>query len=607
MRKSKLTLGIVAGLACIMALAACDKYPVYSPEGYILSYTAADGEVRHYTAEDLLGSYYHDSASVSTMFDSVYKLIVRNYFNMEGHEEDLAEIRKNADNDVEGVKEAARQAADKNKTKYDDEFKKLIKDKGAVDEDDLREKFIYDREHTKFEDQFYENNLAHLRDSRTDDAAGDKYRGYLQAKVPFHVRHILIKVSDTGSNNYYNAEISKDDAKNLYNVVRLMAEGHDSFGSLAKSYSQDGSASSYGDLGIMDKDKDYVNEFKLGLYAYEGLYNANTKELAAASAIALPEGYAAKLGAIYPDGIGTIPYGAFKELDEMKDVEDLVTASGEHLKVNNGNAFFFPRNVIFNKYMNKHDIAVITPNDVKTGTYNSSSGDSGEIEGEDEKGTSNSAYENLAGFKTVPELNGLGKILCDEKGNPIIVVRAGSGSGEEGYQGLHFITVIRDGLIDTVNDVSLSDYYTTKYPGQEGYPKDADGHDLATYVNYLSQDTKGLKKRADEVIGKIKGFDRNLDKYIYRKYFEEQKIVYADEKMGEMINEYIDRTIEKAGEDEERAWEKTWRTYLESLEEQAVERRKRLSEVCAIKYNVDDEEHTKLFKEGGLCGENVKK
>jgi hypothetical protein len=56
-------------------------------------------------------------------------------------------------------------------------------------------------------------------------------------------------------------------------------------------------------------------------------------------------------------GLGQIPFGAAVALPICR--YDQRCAGNT---VNEGNEAFYPRNVIFNKYFNKHNICVITPN-----------------------------------------------------------------------------------------------------------------------------------------------------------------------------------------------------------------------------------------------------
>ncbi len=629
-----MTLGLIAGLLSVSGLAACNG-PQYSPEGYILTYTNASGETLHYSAEDLFGSYGNDASSNSTIFNEVYKLIVRNYFLTESGQESIyAKILKEAENDVDSVKAKAKDNANDNKTNYDDEFDTLIKSYSCKDEEDLRQKFIYDRELTEFEDQFYKGNVNHLRDSRTDDAEGDKYEGYLQSQVPYHISHILVKVTDTSGTNYNDGSISEQNAINLYSVASALAQGDKSFGYIAgRDLNEDDTArAAFGDLGIMDKSTGFINEFKLGIYAYENLLAGDAKKTAAESSkIAINDEISENLknavvvrssdaagevtATAAGDKIGEIPYGVFEKLNEVADV----TRGHDDSTVNGGDAFYYPRNIYFNKYLNRHNISVITAADVSGA---SNVGDVAVNENEWGNGTDDFATTDNKGFVLASDLgitlnHGSTKILAtdivrDESGNvlsasPVLVVRGGTGSGDSGYQGIHFIVIKKSGLEDKAK---LSEYYTTKYPGQNGYPTNEDGTYKTTYVNNVDQGIKDYKTRAESVESKIRNFDSNLNKYIFQKYYESQKIQFADEAIGKSLNKWIESSKIKSEFDDVNSWEETWRTYTEMLASQSNERDGNLllSEVCAIGYQSDDHYDaygnlTGIWAKGGLCGE----
>ena len=636
MKRSKLTLGVIAGLLSVSGLAACNG-PKYSPEGYILTYKNASGETLHYTAEDLFGAYGNDASSNSTIFNEVYKLIVRNYFEVEaGQSEIRANIIKEAENDVDSVKKKAKDNADDNKTNFDDEFYALIESYGCKDEEDLRQKFIYDRELTEFEDQFYKSNINHLRDSRTDDADGDKYEGYIQSQVPYHISHILVKVTDTSGTNYNDGSISEQNAINLYSVASALAEGSKSFGYIAgRDLNEDDTArAAFGDLGIMDKSTSFINEFKLGIYAYENLLAGSAKTAAAQNSnIAIEDEIKENLknsvvtrstnaeGAVSETkaglAIGEIPYGVFEKLNEVADV----TKGYEDATVNSGDSIFYPRNVYYNKYLNRHNISVITAADVSGATLDST-GTKAANENEWGNGADTFATAENKGFVDASicgiTLNhGATKILAtdivrDSSGNvtsasPILVVRGGTGSGDSGYQGIHFIVIKKSGL---ESNATLSEYYTTKYPGQTGYPTNEDGTNKTTYVNNVDKGIKDYKTRAEEVESKIRNFDSNLNKYIFQKYYESQKIQFADEKIYASLTKWIESSKIKSDFDDYNSWEETWRSYTEMLSSQSNERDGNLliSEVCAIGYQGTDHYDsngnlTGIWAKGGLCGE----
>ena len=633
MKKNKISLFLVSGLVSLAALSACSSSPIaepsYSKEGNILTYTDSSGNTHNYSAEDLFGSYFDSSSSISTMFDNVYKLIVRNYFKTEAKGiAKYADIKKDASNDVEGVKSTAQKNADSNKTSYDEEWQKLLDSNNAKDEDALLEHFIYQRELKEFERQFYEesgglfgdkNGIEYLRDAKK--VSNDTYEGYLQKKVPYHIRHVLVKLKGTSSsNNYWNDTITDEDASNLYSVAEKLAKGNLSFGEIAQQASEysDDSAKEYGDLGIMDKDTSFVNEFKLGIYAYENLYSAN-KDNAANSEISIQSNrsYAdiqkqeLDIDTEYSSAvtykrtaedkktmtgddaglISTIPFGAFEALEKYKTT----TASTDSAPVNNGDTAFYPRNVIFNKYLNRHFVSFITPQKILANDDTADWTDATLADNETTVGETDSYDTNVyKGFVTI----GNKKVLATKNGDPILVVRAGG----DNYQGIHFIVIERSGLEETkANQADLSDYYSVKYTGSDYIS------DKQTYVNIFNQPTKELKKRAEKVEEKIKGFDSHVNQLIYKSYLAKQKIKFntfkvgeTEYNIGEAIKNWMDTQEVKADYDASVSWESTWETYINSLKQQKAERRKLIPEVCAIGFT-----HTKSEKEDANGGKDV--
>jgi hypothetical protein len=322
--------------------------------------------------------------------------------------------------------------------------------------------------------------------------------------------------------------------------------------------------------------------------------------------------------------IGTIPYEAFLRLEQYSDV----TKDDDSYLVNEGNAFFYPRNVVFNKYFNRHDISVVTPNSLVAGTINGE-----KVDDENFVGVYNASYAALAGFQYVPGLNldvngdstvnSDDKVLTTKDGKVVLAVRGGT-SGDSGYQGFHFIVVERSAFDDTTNNVSLSEYYTTYYPGQSKYPlytsddpqyvEDANNY-KPTYVNFLDQQVKDYKSRAESVEGEIKGFDANLKYYIYEKLASEQKIQFNDEltylntsgqevtiDLAATIDNWIKATRDQADYNTRVSWEETWEQYVEFLAQQNALRvsGKLLSETCALEYQ-STAKTAALWAKGGAC------
>ncbi len=663
MKKSKIAIGIVAGLASVAALASCSEVkPVKSKDGYLLTYKSSSGTEAHYSTNDLFGSYAVESSSISSVFERVYQLIVRNYFDKDNTEL-KADIVKNAENDVNNVKVNAETNAKTNKTKYADEFEKLLENYSCEDEAELKEHFIYEREETEFQKLFYDktalqdsvfkdkaqfkvngqvvNGIHWLRDA---EQARDGYEGYLEKKVPYHIRHILVKFTGTSSSNsYWNDTIDSKDAEHLYTLASSLAEASLDFGQIAQNSSEfsDGSAATYGELDIMDKDTSYVNEFKLGIYAYENLYG-NNKAAAKSSEISMYPADSAyadikgqkglDIAGKYSDSvtyvknvdtydmggdaageIATIPYGVFEAIKEYA----LTTNNSNGEVVNEGNQAFYPRNVLYNKYLNRHQVAFITPNSIPANDYNPTKTPE-YTEGEDTVGTLNATYAALGGFnkkyiatdgsiKVFPdENNGVPtdlktRILCTADGKPIVVVRAGSSE----YQGIHFMVIERSPLED--KDL-LGKYYTTLYPNNPNDPNDAYVKEVGnnpTYVNAFHQPKTELISRAEKVASKIKNFDSsNFKKEIYSAYVKAGIITFNTPEgavdLGAEIDKWISVSKEKSEFDTANTWETTWEGYINTLVQQKAERRKLVSEACAIGFRKYSKEEA-WTKVGGAC------
>ncbi len=463
MTKGKLTFALIS-LASLVTLASCGDPLVESDDGYVMTITSPNGTEINYTSADLFDRYKGNATGVAKFYEAVIEVVIRNEMNLPDNAGQLAEIMEKADNRVDGVKETAQSNADTNKTKYNDELDTLIESYNVEDLEELQDYFAYQLMKEKVEDNFYEDNKEEMLMGAAD------YTGYLDKKLPYHIKHILVKVSDQ-SRDIYNGAITEQEARNIASVIKRLAtrQNLETFGDIAREASEDdGSAANFGDLGIMSKSTSFVNEFKLGVYAYDALYNQNAQALANATKLALPSDVETYLDAL---GLGTMPYDAVLKMEAAADITKDINGD----KVNDGDEKYFPRNVYFNKFFNKHNVSVITP------TNND--------------GSANLAYEAMLGFQTVPELGGQ-KALVDEDGKVILAVRAGTGSGESGYQGLHFIVVERSALIETsTTGVSLEQYYTTEIPGTSTFPKDVDDKELVTYVNFMNTSTKVYKER----------------------------------------------------------------------------------------------------------------
>ncbi len=561
MNRTKFAIASFA-LATLVTLSACSNPVTENTDGYLITMKDKDGNSTGYTADQLFGNYRDNEFGVSKFVESVTELVIRNQINQEDAETQAlkAEILRKADISVDGVKETARNNASTNGTNYNDELNTLLESYNVEDLEELKDYFAYRTMKQEVEDRYFDDNLSSF-------VLGDEFGpGYLNERLPYHVKHILVKVSAAGA-DLYNGRITEAEAKKLYAVANRLAiqRNGETFGEVAREMSEDGSKEQFGDLGIMSKATSFVNEFKLGIYAYDSVFNQNPEVLEKREQLNVPE---TALEYFEELGLATIPFHAFISLDQFANVTKDINGN----PVNNNDSLYFPRNIIFNEYFNRHNIAVVTPEDLGGGEYD---------------------YD---GFRNVPELDNQ-RVLTDENGKVILVVRAGTGSGDSGYQGIHFIVVERSALIDVQNGVSLEDYYTTEIPGNPNYPT-ADGEDLVTFVNYNVTTTANYKTRAETVTNEIRNFDRFFNFRMLEQLIAEQEVTFVDEDLEAAVLKYMDVTRRSATFDQNLQEINTWNTYIEFLQYQTFQRQRLIDTDCAYAYLNNDEG---LFSQGGIC------
>ena len=602
MKNTKLSVSLIACLLSVGGLAGCSKVRS-SNNGVLLTYTV-DGVEHEITAKEILEKYYDDSSKYQAIYDVIYSVLVKNYFNKEakvsyygqervigkgqmGNPDDVAHgsegsIYGKANQKVEDDIDTAHTNADENNTRYKKELETILDSHGVKTVEELKEKYVEEIQKETFEKNFYTYYIEDIKQGAgatklvgetTSPSASLKsfWSGYFEDQLPYHVSHILVKLEDGSGTNYADGTISEANAKKLYDVVDALANSEDTFSTIAKQYSEDtGSRVLSGDLGIMDTSTSFVNEFKLGIYAYENYYGADADEAAAskinASSFAANYKEAVEKSFRADEFSGEVPVISSEVFTWLRDASDK-DKNDEKGEVLENNTSLYPRNIIYNKFLNRHSVAFI-------------------------KGDTAAPETASHGYHTYTEgkLAGAGPILSVKVAGvwrPILCVRAGSD-----YQGIHFIVVNRSPFETgaDANGVTQSEYYTTFYPDQDLYPhtgdtKTNDRVNKKTYVNFSSKDSdvSATKKRAEELASKLKSFDSDrLGKYIFKKYLQEEGVVIKQEKLAAELTKWIDTTVEKAGEERKESWSKTWNEYIDTLSRQGSERSKLVPQACRI-------------------------
>ena len=655
MKKSKLKIALVTSFIASMALSACGA-KVTKSDTDLVNFKAYDGETDlAISIDEIYKDYMKSSSGISKYYDQVLEVLIRNAFQKDKTgtgeyfgkgiklKKNYNKILSEARDSVKGQKDVAKENAKTNGTNYSTEWKAVLAEKGVKDEEELLQYFIYKLEKEEIEDWYFDNHEEEIKKEYLGVAAdGTATKDKVSSRFPYHVRHILIKVED-GSNDYVRGTISADQAKAISKTVELLAQGTLSFGEVAAMKSEDSSGSSYGDVGIMTNaissgKLGMVNEFQLGIYAYDAINyhtalntGADAKPTILAKGLGLDRNVKDKDGdewsvENYFDGaIQEIPYSVFVELGDVADLENNEVTG---LPVEDGKAAIYPRNLLWNRYLNNHGIFVITNSergnivnagssgveeiDVNSGEYYDSEtvtlkdGSTKAINyGKDENDNISLQGFNRSNLKVKDGfITGKKKVLADEQGNVIIGVRS--------EFGIHLMIVQKSIYEFNQTLPTLEQYYTTAVPGSKDgkYPQDADGNDLNTYVNFINTvKTTDYKTRADDVRSKIKGFDSTYDYRLYEDLVAVSGVDRNNEttkEVLELIEDYIDLQRTKNEDAQEEGMQEVWQTYVDLLETQKFYRHELeriIPEGCKIAFTKSTltEAEKAAYEEGGRC------
>ena len=558
MKKSKLKLGLVTSFICGMALTACNDVTADSKS--VVDYKFGDSTISLST-DNMYSDDLETSAGLTKYYEKVRDLLVRATFkdvttdttNGLSVKTQYNTLVAQAENKVEEQKETARKNAKNNDTSYSDELDAIYESNNVEDEKGLTEKFLLDLEKEQL-DSAIMNNEKQLEILRDGNGANEK--GWINSAKPYHIKHMLVKV-EGGSDNFTRATISKDEAYKISKIVTLLASGS-KFDDLAgNNLITDDSSDKLGDVGIVNnnattKSLKMVSEFQLGIYTADALVN-HKNSTTALEGIGLDSEIID--GSLKADGItldkkvvkdtikvNEVPYSIFEELGQYYE---LPKDSAEEA-IKDVNAMVYPRNVIWNKYLNNHNVFVIVNKKADKTSVT-------ELCGADEyDSTLNDVYKegSQSGFR---DIDGK-KYLCAEDGKVIFGVRS--------EYGIHFIKIQKSAY-----DADLKTYYPIALKvGDVDVTKQAAG---TNYIVGLDNAKDTYDTRLSDIKSAIKSYDSNSEYRLYNflvSYAKSKNLINDSDETTKKILSKIDNHIAdlKASEvyKQDEGLKTVWENYL---------------------------------------------
>ena len=641
MKKNKLSVGLVTSFIGALALTSCSTAAEVTPsDSSIVEFVGYNGENNkiEVNTNAFYGKYSDSNDGTKLYYDAVLEALVR--YEYPAISEEDPNLKKyntlvaEAEDKVTSSKQTANENANNNGTSFAEEWDKILDSHDCETEEDLKQYYLYDLEKTELTDKYFKSNETELMN---EYLGVDKDWGEVglfdeaESLFPYHILHVLVSL-DAGESDYVRGTISEANATKLWTVVRKLIDKSYTFEKIAASDSDDpGSKAKFGDVGLMTTKTSFYNEFKLGIYAYDAIlsgvneevssgdhttnliYKAfgldNTAEVvtqttsteitkASVQSLITSEMETNVVTPVHVGGatIPTVPYEVFKLIaDHAKDEK----INGKTVEASNA---ALPRNVLYNQFLNFHSPFIITDEDIDVPTFKT------ETFGVHSHDFSDKTPGNLAianpSFKEMTIGGVTKKVLVDGQDNVVIGVRSSAG--------IHFM-VMRKSIFYNTNNANgkatqtLQNYYTTKIPGEEGFPATGE-----TYVNMqVTQDQTYYKDRANEIKNAVKSsdFDAAYDYRIYEELlgFAGDKIVFFDQDengnsvVKNNIAKYIELLRETSKESSAKSINEAWQSYLLALKYQNEVRAQdgaMVPTTCAFNFNSTNE---KEFKEGGYC------
>jgi hypothetical protein len=579
MNKRLATLSLAALLAAL-TLSSCKGYNYR--EGIMLVYNGTE-----YTAADVFKSFNIDTQSgVKAYYDVLNDVDIEACY-------DRSTFASTVNSEMKDFKDTASKTAKNNGTTYAEELTKALKAKGFTTLEELEDSYYLAQKTTQASTDFYSNTNYN---TTFVQQVVDSY-------APYHIRHILAKFSSDASSSLYQGTISEADAKKISTIATSLANG-ETFGSVAQ-YSDDSANSSdsnmissknFGDAGIMTTKTSFVSEFKYGVYTYDAFFSSLTDDQKASvksktfpstaldtatdtSGKDLVDAYTAEAGS----GVYGIPYSALIQLNYYAS-----TTKDSHGETpSNSSAYNYPRNVIFNNYFNNHGLSFIYLDDWSSAMETSFGYTESQYNQANNGGNflTNATTEKIAGamkgytedagntrhMTTTVSLSTTGKkILCDEKGNPIMVTRAGTGSSSSGYQGIHFIIIQKDPF--TTSESDMMDYLriTKKKTSQDAKDTATWDNSYVGYIETTNEDvhTSRIKALQTDIKDALPNLSYDQFDYYRQKANKGDNgvtVTVADDVMAK-VNTYIDSQKASTAESTVRSYNTSWKTYLNLLQ-----------------------------------------
>ena len=365
-----------------------------------------------YSADDLFGDLLSTTSGVEAIYEKILKMVVENSIEVD------VNMQASWDLLLESFEKEVDTYAATNGVSKKEAKKQLLTEQGYSSIEEKKEAYFYDVKLNKLQDKYWEEKKESY------------FESYFDERLPYYVKHILVKTGYTADRGAYSSIIDSDDATDLYDVYNMLVQPNAKFNYVMHEKSEDTGSNNSGQGYYMDLTTSFVSEFLHGVYTFDALLKGKQSEVLGLTSDVLNFYASSVTGTTNDYGFGFINASDIVALgnsassytsnnitiyeDVVENDETVEKSTGSNISSAYGSSSssLYSRTVIFNQTFNNAAINVI-------------------------------AYDldDATAPKNVKEIKLDGKtkkVLTDENGNIIFVVCA---RGDSSDLWVHFLTV----------------------------------------------------------------------------------------------------------------------------------------------------------------------
>lgn len=526
-------------------------------------------------ADDLLGfdsnskmsyDFLSTDEGVKAVYEAVYKALAQKNVDV------TSAIEGAVDEKMEEWDDSVESYASANGVTKTNAKKTKLEELGFEDEDELRFSYLVEELKEELTDLYKD---SHMEPTNTANLDGKSMlERYVDATSPMVVKHILSNVADS-STIYSMASVSESEVNKLVSIMQRLALAkltRNSFKNIAYEESDDGSSTKGGNLGIVDTYTSFVPEFKLGLYVAEVIENHANAEYKGLAKFGMSEFEDELFGAqgIYANyhvnTINVASIGAVLAYVYEDNAADEQRAAG-HTKTSEYESDLYPRNIIYNHYLNRSDIQYL-----KVDTANAEAEIKAllaEVYPHADADTINAKAAEVMGgtyFNALTETENLqvndNGVVVDDDNSPIVVAKS--------TYGFHFISATYSSLDKSASEAVKYFMYGSNAPTNGTYVK-SDIYDFGYSTTTVAQNTRKSEIEG-RVLNYIKGGfesisteDKLYEYEIFNYYLGLGTVTFANDTLKNAINDKITVTSDLKANAIAEAKTEEWSNYIEKV------------------------------------------